>query len=132
MSGIIREPLEGKKSILPVKSDAEMWICSPYTVVKNLVYAKDIPKEAFGNSRSVNLPGLKVSVQEMLDALEDVGGKEMTALVEEKYDEEIDKIVQGWPSNFDTTWACKLGFSEDIPFLDTVKRYASQYAKSMG
>ena len=132
VSGIIREPLDGKKSILPVKSDTEMWICSPYTVVKNLVYAKDIPKEAFGDSRSVNLPGLKVSVKDILNALEEVGGKEMTALVEEKYDEEIDNIVQGWSSNFDTTWACKLGFSEDVPLLDTVKRYASQYAKSMG
>ena len=72
-SGIIREPFNGEKAILPVGKETDIWICSPYTVVKNLIHAKDIPKEAFGDSRTVNLPGLKVSVQEMLDAL--VGSK---------------------------------------------------------
>lgn len=131
-SGIIREPLNGERSVLPVPRNTEMWICSPYTVVKNLVYAKDIPKEAFGDSRSVILPGLKVSMQTMLDVLEEVGGKDRRALVEEIYDEEIDKIVQGWSSNFETEWARKLGFSEDMPLLENIKTYAKQYAKSTG
>lgn len=128
-SGIVREPLNGEKAILPVSKGTELWICSPHTVVKNLVLAKDIPKEAFGDSRSVNLPGLKVSVQQILDALEEVGGKEKRALVEEKHDEEINKIVQSWPPNFDTARAAKLGFTGDVPLIETVKRYASQYAK---
>lgn len=128
-SGILREPLNGEKSVLPVKRDTELWICSPYTVVKNLVHAKDIPKERFGDSKSVNLPGIKVSVQEMLDVLDHVGGKQKRALVEEKYDEEIDKIVQGWSPNFDISWAKKLGFEEDMPLLESVKRYASEHTK---
>lgn len=129
-SGIIREPLNGEKAILPVSKDTELWICSPHTVVKNLVIAKDIPKEAFGDSRSVNLPGLKVSVQDLLDALVQVGGIERMGLVVERFDEEINKIVQSWPPNYDTTWAEKLGFFEDVPLIEAVKRYASQYAKS--
>lgn len=128
-SGIIREPLNGEKSVLPVKKDTDLWICSPYTVVRNLIHAKDVPAEAFGDSRSVNLPGIKVSVQEMLDVLEQVGGKETRALVEEKYDPEVDAIVQGWSPNFDISWAKKLGFAEDMPFLQTVKKYAEQYVK---
>ncbi|KAL1955066.1 hypothetical protein VTO42DRAFT_9055 [Malbranchea cinnamomea] len=128
-SGIIREPLNGEKSVLPVKKDTELWICSPYTVVKNLLHAKDVPAEAFGDSRSVNLPGIKVSVQEMLDVLEQVGGEEKRALVEEKYDPDVDAIVQGWSPNFDISWAKKLGFAEDMPFLESVKRYAEQYVK---
>lgn len=126
-SSILREPLNGEKSILPVKKDTDLWICSPYTVVKNLVYAKDVPKDAFGNSRSVNLPGIKVSVQEMLDVLEQVGGKEKRDLVEEKYDSDVDAIVQGWSPNFDISWARKLGFSEDIPLIESVKRYVYQH-----
>lgn len=104
-----------------------MWICSPATVIKNLVLAKDIPKEAFGESRSVNLPGLKVSVQEMLDALEEVGGKERRALVEEKYDAAVDKIVQSWTPNFDTARAIQLGFVEDVPMVENIKQFASQF-----
>ncbi|EEQ33757.1 hypothetical protein McanMca71_003895 [Microsporum canis] len=126
-SGIIREPLKGEKSTMPVRRDTELWICSPYVVVENMIYAKDIPKEKFGDSRAVNLPGIKVSVQEMLQVLEQVGGKEKRALVEEKYDETIDKIVQGWSPNFDITWAKELGFKEDMSFLESVKRYISEH-----
>ncbi|EEH50688.2 uncharacterized protein PADG_06767 [Paracoccidioides brasiliensis Pb18] len=125
-SGILREPLNGIKSVLPVKKETELWICSPYTVVKNLMHAKDVPKEAFKDSRSVNLPGIKVSVQEMLDVLEKVGGKEKRALVEERYDEDIDRIVQGWSPNFDIAWAKTLGFHEDMSLLESVRMYANE------
>ncbi|KAL3484391.1 Metalloenzyme, LuxS/M16 peptidase-like protein [Aspergillus germanicus] len=120
-SGIIREPFNGEKAILPVSKEVEMWICSPYTVVKNLIHAATVPGEAFGDSRSVNLPGLKVTVQEMLDALEEVGGKERRALVEERYDEDIDRIVQTWSPHFNPERALKLGFHADIPMIENVR-----------
>jgi nucleoside-diphosphate-sugar epimerase len=126
-SDIIREPFHGKKAILPVGRDVEMWICSPHTIIKNLMHARDIPAEAFGNSRSVNLPGLKVSVQDMLDALEAVGGKERRALVEEKYDAAVDKIVQTWTPQFSNERAFNLGFSPDISMEENVKHFASAF-----
>ncbi|KAE8354960.1 putative mitochondrial processing peptidase beta subunit [Aspergillus coremiiformis] len=124
-SDIIREPFHGHKAILPVSKETEMWICSPYTVVKNLLHAKDIPKEAFGESRTVNLPGLKVRIQEMLDALEAIGGQERRALVEEKYDADIDQIVRTWTPQFQTTRAIELGFSEDITLVENIRQYAT-------
>lgn len=123
-SGILREPLNGQESVMPVKKDTDLWICSPYTVVKNLMIARNIPAEKFGDSRSVNLPGTKVSVQEMLDVLEEVGGKEKRALVKEEYDEETDTIVAGWSPNFDISWAKFLGFVEDMSLLENVRQYA--------
>ncbi|KAJ5658781.1 uncharacterized protein N7484_002430 [Penicillium longicatenatum] len=126
-SDIIREPFHGKKAILPVGRDVEMWICSPHTIIKNLMHAREIPAEAFGNSRSVNLPGLKVSVQDMLDALEAVGGKERRALVEEKYDAAVDKIVQTWTPQFSNERAFNLGFSPDISMEENVKHFASAF-----
>ncbi|KAJ5458350.1 hypothetical protein N7475_009738 [Penicillium sp. IBT 31633x] len=126
-SDIIREPFHGKKAILPVARETEMWICSPHTVIKNLIHAREIPKEAFGESRSVNLPGLKVSVQQMLDALLEVGGKERRALVEEKYDAATDKIVQSWTPQFDTARAFKLGFAADISMEENIKQFASRF-----
>ncbi|KAJ5161741.1 hypothetical protein N7492_007133 [Penicillium capsulatum] len=126
-SDIIREPFHGKTAILPVAKETEMWICSPSIIIKNLMHARDVPKEAFGESRSVNLPGLKVSVQEMLDALEEVGGRERRALVEEKYDAVTDKIVQSWTPQFSTTRAMKLGFSADIPMAENIRQFASRF-----
>lgn len=89
----MREPLKGEKSVLPVEEDLKMWICSPKTVVKNLVYARTVPKEKFGISRIVNLPGITVAVQDILDALETVGGKEKRALVTKQVDEKVENIV---------------------------------------
>ncbi|KAL1997702.1 hypothetical protein VTN02DRAFT_1013 [Thermoascus thermophilus] len=128
-SDIIREPFHGRKAILPVSRNTEMWVCSPSTVVKNLVHARDLPREALGETRSVILPGTKVTVQEMLDALEQIGGRERRALVEERYDPEIDRLVQSWPPNFNTERAKRLGFVEDIPFIENVRRYAGQFSQ---
>ncbi|KAL1978140.1 hypothetical protein VTN31DRAFT_999 [Thermomyces dupontii] len=127
VSDIIREPFQGKKAILPVAKDIPVWICSPYTVVKNIIHARDVPAEKFGNSRSVNLPGLVVTVQEMLDALEQIGGPERRALVEEKYDPDVDRIVRSWSPYFDPSRARELGFADDIPFVENVKRFASRF-----
>ena len=124
-SDIIREPFNGNRAVLPVSRETEMWICSPYTVVKNLLRARDIPKEAFRESRSVNLPGLKVTVQEMLDALEKVGGPERRALVEERYDADIDRIVQTWTPDFSTERAFSLGFEGDVSMIENISQYAS-------
>ncbi|RTE69523.1 hypothetical protein BHE90_016095 [Fusarium euwallaceae] len=73
-SGIVREPLNGMAAVLPVSKDLEMWVCSPETVVRNLIHVKGVPAGKFGLSRVVNLPGVTVTVQEILDALQAVGG----------------------------------------------------------
>ncbi|KAK1148550.1 hypothetical protein N8T08_009556 [Aspergillus melleus] len=124
-SDIIREPFHGKSAVLPVSRTTELWICSPYTVVRNLLRAREIPAEAFcGESRSVNLPGLKVSVQEMLDALEKIGGKEKRALVREEFDADVDRIVQTWTPHFNTARALRLGFSEDVSMEENIRHFA--------
>ena len=124
-SDIIREPFHGKKAILPVDKETEIWICSPYTVIRNLLHARTIPGAAFGESRSVNLPGLKVTVQEMLQALERVGGPDRRAVVEEKQDPDVIKIVDSWSPNFDTNRAKELGFADDISMLENIQHFAS-------
>ena len=126
-SGIFREPLNGEKSTLPVSKDVKLWICSPRTVVKNLIYAHNIPKTRFGPSRIVNLPGRTVSVDEMLEALERIGGGKAVDLVEEKRDEATERIVESWPTRLETSLAKDLGFSEDVSLEQTLKDYLEDY-----
>ncbi|KAK9784530.1 hypothetical protein SCARD494_12785 [Seiridium cardinale] len=123
-SGIVREPLRGEKSVLPVTRDLQMWVCSPETVVRNLVFVKDVPKETFGSSRTVNLPGITVTVQQILDALQQVGGNTATSLVEETRDPKIESIVSSWPANFDITRAQSLGMKGDVALVETIKKFA--------
>ena len=126
-SGIFREPLNGEKSVLPVSKELEIWICSPRTVVKNLIIAADIPKEKFEHSRIVNLPGVTVTVQAMLDALKAVGGDKALQLVEEKRDEATERIVESWPTRFDTSRAEGLGFADDGTLVQTLEEYMTDY-----
>ena len=131
-SGIFREPLNGEKATLPVSKDLEVWICSPRTVVKNLIVARDIPKEKFPNTRIVNLPGITVTVNEMLEALKAVGGQEALQLVEEQRDEAIEKIVLSWPTRLDVSRAKQLGFADDGPLERTLQQYLEDYGAKKG
>ncbi len=123
-SGIVREPLKGESSILPVARDLEMWVCSPKTVIDNLVYMKDIPKEQLALSKVINLPGKTVTIQQILDALETVGGSGALNLITEERDPKIEAIVGSWPERFDVSKAKKLGMKDDGPLLETVRAFA--------
>ncbi|KAL4727075.1 hypothetical protein ACLX1H_005975 [Fusarium chlamydosporum] len=127
-SGIVRESLQGVKNVLPVSRDLELWVCSPGTVIKNLIKIKDVPKEEFGSSRVVNLPGITVTVQEILDAVKGVGGEEALAQIEEKNDPAIEAIVASWPARFDVSRAYGLGLDADGTVLDAVEAFQAKIA----
>lgn len=133
-SGILREPLNGEESELPVPTSMKLWVCSTRTVIKNLVIARDIPTEAFskvvarGSSRIVNLPGITVTVQEMLDALLQIGGEQVRKLVKEVPDTSVEQIVGSWPAEFDISRASELGFQQDGDLVKTIKEYLEDYA----
>ncbi|MCJ1305054.1 hypothetical protein MMC08_007868 [Hypocenomyce scalaris] len=129
-SGIIREPLNGVVAVLPVKRSTRMYICSPKTVVKNLALAQDIPAEKFGATRTVLLPGITASVQDMLDTLEEVGGPDALKLVHEEFDATTNRIVASWPADFDFTRALDLGFEKDVALVENVRDYADRYTKT--
>ncbi|KAF2091150.1 NAD dependent epimerase/dehydratase [Saccharata proteae CBS 121410] len=123
-SGIVREPMKGEKATLPVDKELDMWVCSPRTVVRNLIHVKDVPKESFGLTRLVNLPGLTVKVRDILDALEKVGGKEKRNLVIEEKDPVTENIVLSWPTALETSRAFELGMAKDVSLEETVRAFA--------
>lgn len=124
-SGIIREPFAGLEAICPVPIETRLWLASPDTVVANLLHALALPRHV---GRAINLPGLSVSVEQMLDSLSRIGGATRRALVRQEPDARISAIVLGWPNDFVVTRALALGFARDDS-LDAVIR---QYATSLG
>jgi len=127
-SGIIREPLNGEASDLPVSTSLKLWVSSTRTVIQNLVLAKDVPAVAFGSgSRIVNLPGITVTVEQMLQSLAEVGGEQLRGLVKEKHDASVEKIVGSWPATFDVSKARKLGFRDDVPLSQAIRDYIEDY-----
>ncbi|MDZ5077558.1 D-erythronate dehydrogenase [Nesterenkonia sp. HG001] len=126
-SGIIREPLQGEPSVCPVPRDTRLWLSSPDTVVANLVHAVRLDPAQLPGWRVLNLPGVTVTVAEMLESLERVGGAEALALVSHEQDEEISRIVRSWPGAFDVDRLLALGFRPDSSFEDAVKQYRDEF-----
>src|SRR6266480_1791928 len=74
-SSMIREPLAGQEAVCPVSPDTVMALTSPRLIVAGLVHALGIPGEAFGATRSLQVPGFSVSVGEMAAAMRRAGGE---------------------------------------------------------
>jgi nucleoside-diphosphate-sugar epimerase len=122
-SGIIREPLCGLEAVCPVSPGTRLWLLSPRKAVESLVHGHELPGEALGSVRSVNLPGVSVTVAEMVAALEEVGGPEVAARVRFVRDPLVDRIVSSWPGAWDASRARALGFSADANFASVVRAY---------
>ncbi|OCK78187.1 NAD-dependent epimerase/dehydratase-like protein [Lepidopterella palustris CBS 459.81] len=123
VSGIVREPIHGQKSVLPVDPNIGIWLCSPRTLGHNLIHAMELPRESLGHFRTVLLPGYTATSGEILQALEKIAGKETRDLVEEKRDEAIQRICLSWPAKYDTTRAKTLGFADDVGLEQTIKDF---------
>jgi nucleoside-diphosphate-sugar epimerase len=122
-SSILREPLAGQEAICPVERSARMWILSPRRAVESLLHAHALPAERWGTNRSLTLPGIEVSIGDMVDGLGRVAGKGPVARIKWQPDAHIQKIVAGWPYRFDPARAKTLGFSPDKTIDDIVQSH---------
>src|SRR5271165_6483201 len=122
-SGIIREPLSGKEAILPVSEDVRHWHASPRAAVEFLLRAAELDLALLGPRRSLNMPGVSVTVGEQIEALREVAGEKAVKLIRRQPDETIARIVAGWPRNLDPARARELGFRADATFSAIIKAY---------
>ncbi len=122
-SSILREPLAGQEAICPVERSARMWILSPRRAVESLLHAHALPAERWGTNRSLTLPGIEVSIGDMVDGLGRVAGKGPVARIKWQPDAHIQKIVAGWPYRFDPARAKSLGFAADRSIDEIVQAH---------
>ncbi len=122
-SGIIREPLNGHTSICPVSPNLRVWLQSPRYAIESLILGHDLHARALGVNKAINLPGVAVTVGEMIEALRNVAGDEVVSRISIKPDSQIEAIVKSWPASWDATRARQLGFSGDENFESIVRAY---------
>jgi hypothetical protein len=91
--------------------------------IRNLLHAGRIPAAALEGSRIVNLPGLSVTVSEMLDSLERLGGPAARARVRCAPDELVMRIVGSWPADMDASRATRAGFEADANIDDVLRQH---------
>ena len=126
VSGIIREPLNGQPAVCPVGREVLVAISSPATVVNNLVHAHRIPAAALGTLRTLMLPGLSVTIGEMIDALQQSAGAEVAARIRFEPDAAVARIVMTWPARLDASRARALGCKQDADFAAILRQYRAE------
>ena len=92
-------------------------------MVDAFIHAWELPAEAWGTQRWLNLPGITASVAEMLEALKRVAGAKVAARVAFKPDARIQAIVRTWPVNFRTPRALQMGFRADADVDSVIRDY---------
>ena len=120
-SNICREPLAGNEAVLPVGEDVMHWHASPRAAIGFLLRAATIDGAEVGARRNLSMPGLAVTVGEQIAALRKVAGEAVVKRIRREPDPFIQKIVAGWPRNFDPRRALALGFTGDASFEEIVR-----------
>jgi len=121
-SGIVREPLLGLETELPVADDFAVWVCSPRRAVDWLLHAAAMDTSTMGLDRSIDPPGISTTVAHLLQALDEVspGASKLVKRVEDKA---IAAIVSTWPPAFEALHARTLGFAPHEPILEVVRAF---------
>jgi len=120
-SNILREPLSGQEAVLPVPEDVRHWHASPRAAVGFLIHAATLDTAKLGPRRNLNMPGLSATVGEQLESLKRFAGEKALKLIRREADPTIQKIVAGWPRNFDPQRATALGFRAETSFDQIIR-----------
>ncbi len=132
VSSIVREPIHGERAVCPAAPELELWVSSPRAAVLNLAHGASLPAEALGSQRAVNLPGITVTVAEIIASLARVAGPEAAARIEFRDDPVARRIVSSWPARFDVGRALALGFTQDAGFEALIREFVADEAAGKG
>jgi D-erythronate 2-dehydrogenase len=102
IAGLAREPLKRRDVVSPLDAIARFPVVSARRVAENLLRIHDAPASSFSGGRAVNQPGLTVSVADIVAALGRVAGTEVAARVRIEPKADIQRVVDGWPTEFIT------------------------------
>jgi nucleoside-diphosphate-sugar epimerase len=105
-----------------VSEDVQHWHASPKSAVGFLVHAGTMDLAVMGPRRNLSMPGLAATVGEQIAALERVAGKKVVSRIKRVPDPTIIGIVSGWPRDFVTDRAKKLGFTTAEKTFDDIIR----------
>lgn len=126
-SGIIREPLNGQHSVCPVPLDTRLWLMSPALAIRNLVHGHELSGEQLTQGRVINMPGLSITVEQMIDALRRTAGAEVAGRIRMERNPAIERIVGSWPGAFSATYSRDLGFTADEDFTKVIQQFMDEY-----
>jgi nucleoside-diphosphate-sugar epimerase len=125
-SGVFREPLAGRRTVVPVDPATPMVLIGHRAAVEGLVGLLDVDGTVLGADRAVGLPGLTVSVADMIAACRArVPGGE--SLIEVRPDPANEAVVRSWPGRWDASRALGLGLLGDRDLDGIIDAYLADF-----
>ena len=131
MSGVIREPLAGQRTVCPVDPATEVALASPAKAIAGLLCAATTPEEGWGGRSAVTLPALTVSITEMVAAMTRVAGPEPSTLIDYEPDPVITEIVATWPTRVRSERATRLGLTPDPDYDSVIRAHLAESASGL-
>lgn len=125
-SGMIREPLAGVISVVPVAANTQVALSSPARTIEGLVRAAEASSKDWGPLTAMNLPAMTTNVGAMAEALKSIGGNKPHSLLQWQIDPVIERIVATWPTRVASPRANALGLHADTSFEEVVRAYISE------
>jgi len=122
-SGILREPLAGLPAALPVGRDLRLHLASPARALEHLLHGCGLAQAALGGETTVTLPGISVTVGEMIDTLARIAGPEVAARITPEPDAAIAAIVASWPGEILCPRARALGFKPNTGIAELIEEH---------
>jgi nucleoside-diphosphate-sugar epimerase len=122
---MIREPMNGEECVIPLEDRSfRSYMTSPSMLQENLFRVLHMQSDKLPRHiRHINIPGVSVSTQELMDALAKYGGEDKLKLLREETNPELERILRSWAPDMDTTTPLKLGLVKDESGEDIVKEY---------
>lgn len=112
MSRLLWKLRAGEPIVLPVGADGTAWWISVGACVDNLLHAATTDTARLGARRVVQMPALRLSMQDVVDALARAHGADRRALVRYEPQDPVQRLFASYPP-LHTPRAESLGFRHD-------------------
>jgi D-erythronate 2-dehydrogenase len=121
-SALIREPIEGRDYVCPVRPETRIACLSRARVVRALLHAAELPREALGARRTVLLNSLSPSARELWEAAR----PHASADVRFQPDARLQAIMDSVPKATLSARAHALGFTVNAGVAEIVAEYVAE------
>jgi D-erythronate 2-dehydrogenase len=122
-SGMIREPLRGVESVVPVAPETQVALSSPSRTIEGIIRCAQTTDTDWGPLTTLNLPAMTTTVGAMADALKSIAGGAVFARLSWQKDPQIERIVNTWPAVIASPRANALGLHANTSFEEIVREH---------
>jgi nucleoside-diphosphate-sugar epimerase len=133
IAAIVGDRLLGRDVLCPLAPTTRIAAASAARVVDALIAVHDLPAAAFGHTRSMNLPALSLTLEELADATARVAARLGigAGAIDWAPDSRFQAAVDQWPRRFVSARASDLGIRSDRSADEIVEAYLKDNPRAL-